>query len=129
MLQCTPVIRSWRITSKTAGLVRSHGAGQFHNVRFQSTKVNATKEQGKALERSDRWSRLMLIGFKYPRRLLIYHTGNFETATMGMSKLLPVFFFFYGTLAVAPMVVFSPDYSSWLAPLSKIASSCFTNRG
>lgn len=62
----------------------------------------------------------MLTGLKYPQRLLIYHTGNFETATMGMSKLIPVFFFFYGTLGVAPMVLFSPEYSSWLAPLGKV---------
>ncbi|GAB7338464.1 hypothetical protein MBLNU457_4747t2 [Dothideomycetes sp. NU457] len=60
---------------------------------------------------------------QYPRRLLIYHTGTFETATMGMSKLIPVFFFIYGTLGVAPMLLYSPDYSSWLAPLVVVGSA------
>ncbi|GAB7338465.1 hypothetical protein MBLNU457_4747t1 [Dothideomycetes sp. NU457] len=107
MLQYVSVVRGCRVTSKAAGLIRSHGLGQAHNVRFQSTKASTTKAPG----------------FKYPRRLLIYHTGTFETATMGMSKLIPVFFFIYGTLGVAPMLLYSPDYSSWLAPLVVVGSA------
>jgi len=61
----------------------------------------------------------MTTAFKYPERLLIYHTGTFETATMGMSKLIPVFFFIYGTLFYAPSVMFNPDSPSWAAPLGK----------
>jgi len=61
----------------------------------------------------------MTKAMKYSERLLVYHTGSVEAATMGMIKLTPIFLFFFGTLLAAPAFLASPDHPSWVAPLGK----------
>lgn len=53
MLRNLPVVRGLRVTSKTASLIRCHGAGRTQNVRFQSTKANVTKAPGMSFQKAE----------------------------------------------------------------------------